>query len=478
MISAILWVRKGISSERPERYELDEKEFERIQKLSLMDLEDVEEEAANVNETTNAETTEIDPALDEYHLEDYDKSGSGQSLSIFGNSDSLSYYTSNDEDPYITLDDEPNEDDADVQILPTDNLIIAARTEDDVSQLEIYVYGEQEDSLYVHHDILLPSFPLCLEWLDFRLGRNAEMEGGGNYVAVGTFEPEIEIWNLDVIDPMYPDAILGKSQAEMGSRKGKKKKRNKKPNPDYHVDAIMSLSWNKLHRNILASSSADTTVKLWDLSSLSVAHSFTHHKDKVQSVLWHPIESTVFVTASYDKTVTVLDSRAPDNITLWNLGADPECVHWDPFAPYCFYVSSEDGLVQYFDVRNGSGGAVFRLHAHDAAVSSMDVNPSINGCFVTGSTDKTVKIWNINEGKPGMVLSRNFDLGKVFTTKFSPDSPFQLAMAGSNGKVHVWDISSNAYVREAFRGRGLIPSTEFTLIEKEEQDCLRYIYYY
>jgi len=114
-----------------------------------------------------------------------------------------------------------------VQILPTDNLIIAARTEDDVSQLEIYVYGEQEDSLYVHHDILLPSFPLCLEWLDFRLGRNAEMEGGGNYVAVGTFEPEIEIWNLDVIDPMYPDAILGKSQAEMGSRKGKKKKRNK-----------------------------------------------------------------------------------------------------------------------------------------------------------------------------------------------------------------------------------------------------------
>src|SRR5690348_15555563 len=38
-------------------------------------------------------------------------------------------------------------------------------------------------------------------------------------------------------------------------------------------------------------------------------------------------------------------------------------------------------------------------------------------------------------------------------------------MAGSNGKVHIWDISSNAYVREAFRGRGLIPSTKSKSIE-------------
>lgn len=45
----------------------------------------------------------------------------------------------------------------------------------------------------------------------------------GNYAAVGTFDPEIEIWDLDTVDAMYPDAILG----ETGISKSAKKKQQK-----------------------------------------------------------------------------------------------------------------------------------------------------------------------------------------------------------------------------------------------------------
>jgi len=466
MISAIQWIRKGVAAQNPEKYNLDEAEYERIHKLAEQHLEeanqDLNEAKAMDTEAMDAEATEAtsdakpsntEDDLAEFNLEAYDEeiaADQDKNVNIFSNKQGLTYYASNAEDPYITLKDVADDEDEreELEILPTDNLIVAAKTEDDLSHLEIYLYEESEDNLYVHHDLLLPAFPLCLDWLDFKLGRRAGQEGTGNYVAVGTFDPDIEIWDLDSLDVMYPDAILG--------HKDKSKKRSKKVNDNYHVDAVMGLSWNKNHRNIIASASADTTVKLWDLTTCECARSFTHHKDKVQSVQWHPVESTVLLTGSYDKTVCVFDSRSPENVNSWKVGADVESLRWDPHNPTNFYVATEDGLIRYYDVRSNQGAnapALFTLHAHDDAVSSFDVNPLVPGCIVTGSIDKSIKIWDTADNKPRMVTSRNLGVGKIFSAQFCTDSPFQLAVAGSKGNLQVMDLSSNAGVRRAFSNR-------------------------
>ena len=65
------------------------------------------------------------------------------------------------------------------------------------STLEIYVYEETQDNVYAHHDIPLPVFPLCLEWMDFTpaacITQGATPGSDGNMVAVGTFAPHIEV---------------------------------------------------------------------------------------------------------------------------------------------------------------------------------------------------------------------------------------------------------------------------------------------
>ena len=218
--------------------------------------------------------------------------------------------------------------------------------------------------MYVHHDLMLPNFPLCLEWLDFppASSSSAPVDSAakwGNYIAVGSLDPEIEIWSLDVIESMYPDMVLGqpdKTAAHVpvpaGTGKKKRKKTKARPTSDvHHVDAVLGLSWNKAHRQMLASASADRTVKLWDLSRAPVAdadgsgqsaaaiRSFNVHKDKVQAVQWNEKEPTVLLSGSYDRTVRVFDSRAPDTGVGAVLGADVEALRWDPWEPHAFYVS-------------------------------------------------------------------------------------------------------------------------------------------
>ncbi|KAK4099734.1 WD40 repeat-like protein [Parathielavia hyrcaniae] len=483
MITATAWVPRGFAAPFPTKYNFDEDEFERIASLAKLHLDDAKEDledaqkkeaepekkAKSAANDDDASDIEIDDDLKEYDLEHYDDDDDdqqqdvGQSMGMFGNVKSLAYYESNKDDPYITLKDDAEDEDEDredLQILATDNLLLAAKAEDELAHLEVYVYEDSADNLYVHHDIMLPAIPLCLEWLDIPVSKpGVEKDSVGNFVAIGTFDPDIEIWDLDTVDCMYPNAILGQGgNAEEDKKKKKKKKKSKKANDEYHVDAVLALAANRKHRNLLASASADKTVKLWDLHTTKCAKSYSYHTDKVCSLAWHPAESTVLLSGSYDRTAAIGDMRAPGEQPMRvGVESDVENVRWDPHDANFFYVSTERGIVHYFDARRASkdpaaSTTVWKLQAHDESLSSFDLNPVIPGFMATGSTDRTVKLWNIGPEGPSLVVSRDFDVGKVFSTSFGPDKEvaFRLAVAGSKGTVSIWDTSTNPGVRKAF----------------------------
>ncbi|GAW18183.1 hypothetical protein ANO14919_076570 [Xylariales sp. No.14919] len=498
MITTSAWVPRGFAAPFPSRYNFDEAEFERIAELAKLQLDDANDDleearaggGADEDDVTADSDSEVDKKKDntskkedkkdnktedidindadlkEYDLEHYDDDDDnvdGQRMDMFGNIKSLAYYESNKDDPYITIPDEQDqeEDREELQILATDNMLLAAKVEDELAHLEVYVYEDEADNLYVHHDIMLPAIPLCLEWLDVPVSKpGLEKDATANFVAIGTMDPDIEVWDLDTVDSLYPNAILGQggNLQEQERKKNKKKKKSKKANDEYHVDAVLSLAANRKHRNLLASASADKTVKLWDLNTTKCAQSYSYHTDKVCSLAWHAVESTVLLSGSYDRTVVAADMRAPDaKSPRWGVESDVENIKWDPHDPNFFYVSTENGIIHYFDIRNvpstpSASKPVWTLQAHDESLSSFDINAHVPGFMATGSTDKTVKLWNIQPSGPAMVVSRNLDVGRIFSTNFAPDAEvaFRLAVAGSKGTMHVWDTSTNAAVRKAF----------------------------
>ena len=501
MVLATTWVRRGVAAPFPRKYEIDEAELGRISKLARLQLEDAQEDLTTSHEKSDRgkeeesddsegvqenggvkvtdDKVDNDDDLNEYNLDDYDNEpidDEGEKFSMFGNVRSLAYHAPNEEDPYLVLPEGEGENDEEreeLQILATDNLLLAAKVEDEVAHLEVMVYEDEADNLYVHHDIMLPAVPLCVEWIDLPVGKNSEGRTTGNFVAVSTMRPEIEIWDLDVVDSMYPNAILGQEPEEAREANGatkKKKKQKKKPktHDEYHVDAVLSLAANRQHRNLLASASADKTVKLWDLNTGKCAKSYSMHKGKVCSLDWHPTQSTLLLSGSYDRTVVAADMRAPDaKAPQWTADADIEQVRWNPHDPNYFYVTTEAGTVYYFDARivpseDGISKPIWTLQAHDGAVSTLDINPTIPDFLATGSDDKQVKLWNVQNNKPSMVVSRNLEVGRVFSARFAPDQEvsFRLAVAGSKGAIQIWDTSTNSAVRRTFAGRVTLPDGE------------------
>lgn len=404
-------------------------------------------------------------------------------MGAFANIKGLTYYANNEEDPYITLkeDDEAAERE-ELEIMPTDNVIITARTTEDLSSLDFHVYDESNEALYTHHDLMIPAFPLGVEWLDFAPAgcSSTNAERSGSFVAAATFDSSIEIWDCDILDPLYPSAILGppgsleKPEAKPKGTGKKKRRQMVQPqaNDEYHVQSVLSLSWTPKFRNLLLSGSADGTVKLWDLtreSPMKAQSSWTPHGgEKVQAVQWSPpAGDTAVLSAGWDRTVKVWDpmTKAGDGFAV-HVGADVECIRWDPHQPTDFFVSLENGLVLCYDARAISSNSdplstqpKWTLSAHDGAASALDPNPHIPGCLMTAGMDKLVKIWNIDESAGGrdisLVTSRDLGLGKVFTARWCPDveQPLTVAGGGSKATLQVWDVSVNPGARKAFGER-------------------------
>jgi periodic tryptophan protein 1 len=113
-------------------------------------------------------------------------------------------------------------------------------------------------------------------------------------------------------------------------------------------------------------------------------------------------------------------------------------------------VSTESGTVKAFDARTSGSKPLWTLHAHDAAVSALDINPLVPECLVTGASDKTVKIWSLKDGQPRMVVSREMDVGRIFAATFCPDQPSMVAISGTKGSVALWNLSAINGVVKAF----------------------------
>jgi periodic tryptophan protein 1 len=411
IITSLTWIKKNWARSIPVEYEVGEepvKEYKKLkQKGHLTGGETIKEttlklekELDNLKINTEENLENVPTFCDEFKK--FYKEGENKKEVESENIINVDTSKQVEEEYPEDFDDLSDDEQEDFTIHPTDTLIACTTAQEDFSNIEVYIFDEKNQSLYVHHDLILSAYPLCIEWL---YSKNKEK---CNYAIIGSFLPDIEIWNLDVQDALEPEIVLGNPNRQDSEKYYKNLKKKKNAHPYIHTDAVMSINVNPFNNSIIASGSADTKILFWDINKPDTAFkSYTEHGDKIQAVKWNKMEDNVLISGSFDKTMRLFDFRTESSCATFKIGADVESIDWSPLDKYLFLSSYEDGRIDLFDIRKLD--TLFSFKAHKKATTSVTFSSKQEGLFASVSSDSHVKVWdslNLSNlsGEPGPSL--------------------------------------------------------------------------
>jgi WD40 repeat protein len=201
---------------------------------------------------------------------------------------------------------------------------------------------------------------------------------------------------------------------------------------------------------MIATGSADGTIKLWDAKSGEEKHNLIGHKDCVRAVVFLP--SGTLVSGSYDKTLRFWDTgtgkelkkiQAHDDYIL-TLALSP----LSPSSDSQLLASgSMDTTIKIWDSETGAERQRLMGHGQSQWVQAVAFSPllSITQMLASASSDKTVRLWDIETGVELRKMEGHKDVVNAVAFSFNGEL---LASASDDKTIRLWSTQTGNAIRE------------------------------
>jgi transcription initiation factor TFIID subunit 5 len=264
-----------------------------------------------------------------------------------------------------------------------------------------------------------------------------DFSGDLQLVAAGTAQNHIRVWSLD--GSPLPASIR---PSESNAKPVSSRRLVGHSGPIYAVAFSPAATKNpdapdwfpSTHPHYLLSSSADKTIRLWNVDTWSCLVVYKGHNAPVWDVKWSP-HGHYFATGGWDRCARLWATEHISPLRMFaGHDSDVEIVAWHPNGAYVFTAGS-DRTVRMWDINTGR--AVRMFTGHTGNPTAIECAP--NGKVLASADDQgSIILWDLEKG--GRIKRmRGHGKGGIWSLSWSVESTV-LVSGGADNTVRVWDV--------------------------------------
>jgi serine/threonine protein kinase len=208
-----------------------------------------------------------------------------------------------------------------------------------------------------------------------------------------------------------------------------------------HTDSVTSVAFRPV-ASLLASGSADATVRMWNTKTGAKAGTLTGHTDAVTSVAFSP-DGALLASGSSDRTVRIWNPvTAAPTATLTGHTDQVTSVAFSPKGTTALLASSgRDGTIRLWDAATGAAKGVLGPTTSDGPFAEYRLAFCQQGATLASISGDTLQLWDVTSGKLKATLQPNVVLDRLGALAGTRDGT-TLAVGGA--PVQLWNVAKRS----------------------------------
>lgn len=176
-------------------------------------------------------------------------------------------------------------------------------------------------------------------------------------------------------------------------------------------------------------------IQLWDTNRSNYLSNLSWGIDNVNTVKFNHTETNIVASCGgLDNAIVLYDIRTNTAVQRTITTFRNNCISWNPMEAFNFVTGNEDHNAYLWDMRKMSHSLnIYKDHV--AAVTDVDFSPT-GEQIVTGSYDKTIRIYNARDGHSRDIYHTK-RMQHVFCTKFTMDAKYIIS-GSDDTNLRVW----------------------------------------